>query len=499
MASEESTTAVSQELLERLAAIAGNAEPKASGRQNTSPPSGMLDVEALLDAHGIGYDYKTAPYGDVWPLHQCLTSDAHETGAVIIQFPNGALAYKCQHTRCRDKTWADAKAALGIVGRERPSGGTADAGGAGGPDPRILTLYTIGEYRKRPKPSWLVESVVVETTLVGLVGAYGTYKSFAALDMTLSVGSGRAWFGHATKQAPCAYVIGEGGGLIIERIDAWLKHHGVEDVPDFFLLPNAVQMLNEVEVDALIAALHERKVANGIVVLDTLNRTNSGDENSAQDMSRYVSAADRIRTETDSTVLILHHVGKSGDIRGSTSLPGALDTILMIERTSDGAVISCDKQKDAAPFASIALEKIVVNLDDFTDDASIDVRSSLVFVPSAGAHSDDYDGIDPLNPSQRKALQALVDSPQTWVSWTNWQPLTDIRSKGNFSKVANALLAEGWVEKKEEGRSSYFRATTEGEVVLEGKPLNPYEPRREPGFGAEQDGGVQGPPGHNPA
>jgi DNA-binding NarL/FixJ family response regulator len=41
-----------------------------------------------------------------------------------------------------------------------------------------------------------------------------------------------------------------------------------------------------------------------------------------------VAAVDRLRTATDAAVLVVHHTGKSGDMRGSTALYGAADSVI---------------------------------------------------------------------------------------------------------------------------------------------------------------------------
>jgi RecA-family ATPase len=70
-----------------------------------------------------------------------------------------------------------------------------------------------------------------------------------------------------------------------------------------------------------------------LAVVDTLARCFvGGEENSARDMGRFVAAADRLRTATGAAALLLHHVSRHGGaIRGSTALPGALDTGIAVE------------------------------------------------------------------------------------------------------------------------------------------------------------------------
>lgn len=69
-------------------------------------------IEDVLARSGVDYHVKPRAYGTVYQLDRCLTSEAHDDGAVIIEHPGGALAYRCQHNTCAGKQWADAKQAL---------------------------------------------------------------------------------------------------------------------------------------------------------------------------------------------------------------------------------------------------------------------------------------------------------------------------------------------------------------------------------------------------
>ena len=71
-------------------------------------------MPALLTAAGIGYREHDKAWAHVYELDRCLSSDDHNDGAAIYQFPNGAVAYKCFHNRCAGVTWHDVKPRLGI-------------------------------------------------------------------------------------------------------------------------------------------------------------------------------------------------------------------------------------------------------------------------------------------------------------------------------------------------------------------------------------------------
>jgi hypothetical protein len=368
---------VSREQLETLAASARDPDRESASDQHDEPPRARTKhgsnrqqetpeasksrarIERALTERGISYTLKYRDGMIVLQLHPCLLDLNHTSGAAILIYANGALHFKCHHDGCAGKGWADVRELLGFTRAQRTEED---------PEPTKFYFYPFTEYTQRPEPDWLVQGVLTEHTLAALIGGFSTYKTFLALDLGLSIACGIPWQGHLTKQVPCAYIAAEGGGMMKRRVHAWQKHHGVTDISDFFILPQAAQLLDDDDVAGVIAALLEQGLAGAFVIIDTLARTFAGgNENAQEDMNRYVAAADRIREETGATVLILHHTNKSGEYRGSSVLPGALDTMMTTEKTADGVRIRCDKQKDFEPFEPILLKKVTVDLTEATD------------------------------------------------------------------------------------------------------------------------------------
>ncbi len=116
-----STSQVSRDQLARLVAAAVESipdherddQPTDSGHEVTR----RWSVRDLLDQKGIGYTEKPQPYGTVLQLDRCMTSFDHDDGACLIEFPSGAVAYRCLHDRCADKRWPHVREILGITPR----------------------------------------------------------------------------------------------------------------------------------------------------------------------------------------------------------------------------------------------------------------------------------------------------------------------------------------------------------------------------------------------
>lgn len=368
---------------------------------------------------------------------------------------------------------------------------TAAAATAAAATADTFTVYTVGEYRQRLIPKWLMKGVLREGTLAALIADYGSFKTFIGLSIGLSTTLGRPCFGFDTTKKPVLYIAGEGGGMMVRRIDAWRKYHKIsEDPADFFLLPEAVQMLEKGEIDKLERTIDNIDKRPGLIFIDTLARSFvGGNENTQEDMNRYVAAAGHLQVRYGATVVILHHLNRQGEFRGSSALPGALDTMIEMEKTTEGVVLRCQKQKDDEPFPDIRLQKIRVSLDDgpdlSDDDTPIDPDrpTSLVFVPVGTGPGEDGSTVDLLKPNERKALRTLADTVDDWTSTGQWEALARLAGvpKSSFHHARNALIRGEYVEKREvPPRTVLNRITGEGRGALHpqnagGNPMNRKE------------------------
>src|SRR5207302_95652 len=122
----------------------------------------------------------------------------------------------------------------------------------------------------------------------------------------------------------------------------------------------SVLLNNTAEVGELIAAI-ERDFGEPspvLIIIDTLSRCSAGaDENSNTEMAKVIGAADILQRRFSSSVLIVHHSGKNRDNgpRGASVLSGNVETIIEVDRTSEGCKVACYKQKDAPAFDPLHL------------------------------------------------------------------------------------------------------------------------------------------------
>lgn len=228
--------------------------------------------------------------------------------------------------------------------------------GCATPSPLRVRTLSRSALATLPHPEPLIDATLDRRTLALLAGAPGVGKSFIALAFGCAVATGTPWLGRATHRAKVLYIAAEGAFGLDDRIGAWEAAAGVTvDDEWFHVLPEPVQLMNTASVDTLVQLVADERY--GLVVVDTFARSIVGaDENSARDVGVAIEAAERVRRATDdTTALLVHHTGKSGDVRGSTALEGAVDTAYKVEGDTNAIKMSRSKRKEGPREDDLAL------------------------------------------------------------------------------------------------------------------------------------------------
>jgi hypothetical protein len=268
------------------------------------------------------------------------------------------------------------------------------------PKADLRGLVTLDELATISHDDWLIEGLLIEGETAVLYGEPKVGKTFAAIDMALSIATGRDFHGRPTgRPRPVIYVIGEGNPRLFQtRCEAWLSARNISRRPrNFHVLPAPVDMTDRKAVaqlaDDIIATIGGQAA---LVFLDTLARMLPGDENSAADMGRFVAGCGDLRRAARS-IGIVHHEGKTrgrGPM-GHQRLRGAVDAIFYMEASKGASTLTAEEMRHGPSGAamrfrlrpeggSAVLECITVSRDetdaefqDFQDDATAD-RSTRV-------------------------------------------------------------------------------------------------------------------------
>ena len=236
----------------------------------------------------------------------------------------------------------------------------------------LLTQPTFSPY--------LIKGWFSKGQLGACVGASGSGKTFVLLDMMLTLCCGLPyWHEYKTpgKKLNIYYLCGEGFEGVPKRVMAWLITH-----PDAVLgninITRSPKNLDKVgDLETVISDMKRCRDEWGsidLIVIDTYNQFNSGDENAADSVHAFLENIGKMRDTFGRPCTILsHHTGVGENAqkrgRGSSAFKAALDFEFLVEKGEDDdgtLTLSQTKQKDIECLQPIGfkLNKIQIGWKD---------------------------------------------------------------------------------------------------------------------------------------
>jgi len=222
------------------------------------------------------------------------------------------------------------------------------------PLPGQARLFTAWEtqYSSPPVSEIVVEGIFDRSTLNLIVGAPGSKKTWAAIDLAVSVASGHEWLGHRTQQSPVLFIDAEGSvKRMWDRLGATMRGHAVDpSIPLYFVPPTFINFTRQSDAEYIT------KVANALgvklIIIDALvNVMGGADENNVLSVQPIFDSFRDIATNTGASVVVIHHTNKEGVFRGSSFLSSTVDHMLLVESQPDDPLIRLQtyKARDLAP------------------------------------------------------------------------------------------------------------------------------------------------------
>lgn len=230
---------------------------------------------------------------------------------------------------------------------------------------------------------FLIDRLIPDATTVLIVGAKGSFKTFIAQDILLSLAAGVDCFGvKPARSGPVFFGAHEGRNEMKRaRRRAWKIAREIIDPIPFFIAPGPrIVSAEECEEfrEQIRVQLRKGSARIAAIALDTVAKCLAGlDENSAADVGQFVAFCDSLTAEFECPVIALHHTGKNGQktSRGSGALEAGFGTVIDVERAgkTKAVAVSVRYHKDAEePEKPWTFEGHVVG-------------PSLVFTPISGA------------------------------------------------------------------------------------------------------------------
>lgn len=223
------------------------------------------------------------------------------------------------------------------------------------PPERRDRIFPLHDYADNVQdPTWLIPGMIPAYGIGMLYGESGSYKSFIALDMALSLAFGiPGQWGAPPVKNDILFLAGEGPvATAKKRWPAWMEWQNIEFRNDhrFFISPAVPVYTDTTGWENVKTDLLELKAKPSLIVIDTLTRLITGlDENSAKDASLVTKFMEDLARYFECFVLAIHHTGKDQNkgARGSSAFYANMDTVLSTKLKQGGTELRVKKQKDA--------------------------------------------------------------------------------------------------------------------------------------------------------
>jgi AAA domain len=214
---------------------------------------------------------------------------------------------------------------------------------------------------------WCVKKLLPETGVGILSGQWGSFKTTAALDLSVAVMTGQPFAGQYRIKRPGAvlYFATEGAGTLQSRLAAIARHRGAPDKLPFAWRSdspvltdrNAGQAIMKYVNEAAVHFEHTYGVSIVLIWVDTYITAaglSSGDDNDVAATQKAFNTLRFVAANSGAFVCTVDHYGKivEAGTRGSSGKEGNADTVLatLAEREITGTIsntrMAARKQRD---------------------------------------------------------------------------------------------------------------------------------------------------------
>lgn len=285
------------------------------------------------------------------------------------------------------------------------------------------------------KIHWLLENILERGSLNLLFGEPGAGKSLFALDWAFCMAAGLDWHGCRTKQTDVAIVAGEGFAGLARRLKALEAKYQQTAPKRLFISERPADFLDGQNIGWVADSIKALCPTPGLVIIDTLHRNMTGDENSSQDIAAFIGNIDRHIKPLGAAALIVHHSGhgQKDRSRGSSSIRAAMDGEFSATKTTGGITLTCHKAKDFEALQPLAFSLKPINLDGWQDDDGEPLTSVYL---EAGGDAETTGGRRKLSARDDAILTSLVGA----IAAHGIEPTADIKAKfAGFDSFAGKL------------------------------------------------------------
>lgn len=292
----------------------------------------------------------------------------------------------------------------------------------------------------------LIEDILVKGRTAMIYGDSNSGKTFFSLSLARDVSEGRFCYGKETQKGKVLYIAVEAPASIEMRIQAMNKYHDIK-LKNIDILTRHVNFYEEEGVENEIIKLIEEDSEYNFIIVDTLAQSTAGaNENSAEDMAPIMHKFEKIASETNTAVLIIHHSGKdkTKGARGSSYIYSHVFTEIHVtdEKGVKTALISKQKELGSKGLKiQYKLDVVELGLSCFKKPFS-----TCVAVPDNEDHKENED--ENKNKKDKKLNDFIKIIEKAWVG--TGSNINDIHKKPYITRSSlktYLISAMGYAER----------------------------------------------------
>ncbi len=248
-------------------------------------------------------------------------------------------------------------------------------------------------FQNLPGVSWAIRDLL-PIGRTSIFGESGHGKTFAVLDMALSIATGEPYGEFETDETgPVIFIAGEGLNTLKDRVNAWIISRGLEGTaPPFYPTNKGARIPNKDSVKDILMLCDKVKEKHGVypkgVFIDTLNANfePGRKENDTNDMSEFTTAMKEIGDYCGgAAVVTTHHSGKADKStgRGAYSLVASMDVEFRASKKGD--TVTLEQTKNRFGELHIPVHFILRNYElGYSDKHGRDVQEAALEFSSSG-------------------------------------------------------------------------------------------------------------------
>lgn len=234
------------------------------------------------------------------------------------------------------------------------------------------------------KIEWVIENAFQPGSINMLFGSSGVGKSFLAIDLALSISSGKNWLGKRVDNGRFFYLANEGLYGLNQRMAAWYLYYGKPHLKSFWRNSKQLLLSNLTDYKTILKHITEVEEPIKMIFIDTLSQSIRGwNENSSEEMNILIDRLSTLAYYSKASVLCLHHTLKSDSSisRGSSVLLAGMDSawgLLKDKDNEDTIILSCTKMRNGIVPEKVNLEIEQVKLPSQFDNSFGTTTSALI-------------------------------------------------------------------------------------------------------------------------